>query len=327
MASRLTPQIIGYGALAGVASALLCLGLAGGSMLAIVLFFVSPVPLMVAGLGYGLKAALVGAAITVGSSFAFANETVAMLVMLAIAVPACASAYWLNLARPAPEIGGPQGQIAWYPLADVLFALALFTGFAYVVLGAMIGFGPDLAGQLASELAARFREANPQMQFPPDAEQNLRNFLQASIPIAQPFFWMLTLTGSLYISLLVARRSGLIRRPKDEWPLALRLPRAASIAFTVAVVVSFVPGGTGHAASAFAGALGAGFTMAGFALMHARLRGFAGRGILLALAYLSVIFVAFTAIFFFIAGLFAAGRHILLSPAPPAGNSHPNPND
>lgn len=331
MASRLTPQTIGYGALAGAATAMLCLGLASGSLLAVFLFFLSPVPLMVAGLGYGLSAALVGAAVAVVASAAFSNVTVAVLVALAIAAPACASAHWLKLGRPAEEIGGPAGQIAWYPLANVLFAVALLTGFAYLVLGAMIGFGPDVANELARELVARFQETDPDLQFTAEGEASLRNFLQTAIPIVQPFFWMLTLTASIYIALAVARRSGLMLRPKDDWPVGLRMPRAATLAFTAALLVSFVPGGVGTAASVFAGALAAGFTLAGFAALHARTRGMASRGPILAVAYLSVVFVAFTTFLFFVAGLLLAGRHIPLSPAPGAGkppaNSNANPNE
>ena len=148
MNQGLTVKTIGIGALAGATTALLCLGLASGSTLAVLLFFISPVPLMVAGLGFGLSAAVTGAIVAIAANYVFANVFVAALVALAIAAPACATSYWLNLARPAEEVGGPQGQMAWYPLADVLFANALLTALAFVVLGAMIGFGPELAGDL-----------------------------------------------------------------------------------------------------------------------------------------------------------------------------------
>jgi len=313
-----TLQIYGIGALAGATTALLCLGMASGSMLAVIMFFISPVPLMVAGLGFGLKAALTGALFAVGGTFLFANGLVAALVALAIAGPACATGYWLNMARPAEEIGGPPGQLAWYPLADVLFANALFTGLAYVVLGALIGFGPDLARELAAELIARFRETNPELVFSPEGEASLRDFLLTIVPIAQPFFWMLTLTLSIRIATAIARRSGLMKRPQEDWPLALRMPRTATFAFLVAVLISLVPGGLGLAGSSIAGALGAGFTMAGLAVVHARTRGMSGRFVILLLAYLSIVLIGFTVLAFFVIGIFGAGRHIALSkPAPP----------
>jgi hypothetical protein len=315
MNAQLTPQAIGIGALAGAATALLCLGIAGGSALAVVLFFISPVPLMLAGLGFGLKSALAGAFVAVAGTVVFANGMVAALVALAIAAPACASAYWLNLARPAEEIGGPQGHLAWYPLADVLLAIALITGLAYSVLGAMIGFGPEIAAELADELVLRFQTTNPDIVFTPEGKESLRAFLETWIPLFQPFIWMLALTLSIYISLAVAQRSGLVKRPREDWPMALRMPRNATFAFLAALLAGFAPGMIGHAGSSFAGALAAGFVMAGFAMAHARSRGMPGRFFILLLAYLSVLFVAVTAIFFFIAGAFGAGRHIPLTPA------------
>ena len=326
MTAKLTLQTIGIGALAGVTTALLCLGIAGGSALAVVLFFISPVPLMLAGLGFGLKSALIGAFVATAGTMAFANGLVAVVVALAIAVPACASAFWLNLARPAEEIGGPQGKLAWYPLADVVFAISLMTGLAYVIFGAMIGFGPDIAGQLAAELIDRFRATNPEIVFTPEGEASLRDMLLTSIPILQPFFWMLSLTLSIYIAVAVALRSGLTRRPKEDWTLALRMPRHATFAFLAAVLVSFVPGSLGHVGGSFAGALGAGFTMAGFAMLHARTRGMAGRTAILLLAYLSVVIIGFPVLVFFIAGVIGAGRYVSLTPAN-SSNLTPRQND
>lgn len=322
MNAQLTPQTIGIGALAGAATALLCLGLAGGSALAVVLFFISPVPLLIAGLGFGLKSALIGAFVALAGTLAFANGMVAILVALAIAAPACAGSYWLNLARPAEEIGGPQGNLAWYPLADVLFAAALMAGFAYAVIGAIIGFGPEVAAELADQLVARFQSANPDIAFSAEGKDSLQAFLETWIPLIQPFFWMLTLTLSIYIALAIAQRSGLVKRPKEDWPTALRMPRKATFVLLGAVLASFAPGQIGHAGSSFSGALAAGFLMAGFAMAHARSRTVPGRFAILLLAYLSVLFVAVTAVFFLIAGVIGAGRHI---PLTPVNTSSPTP--
>tara|TARA_Y100000815_G_scaffold275057_2_gene311314 strand:- start:11009 stop:11989 length:981 start_codon:yes stop_codon:yes gene_type:complete len=317
MNQGLTVKTIGIGALAGATTALLCLGLASGSMLAVLLFFISPVPLMVAGLGFGLSAAVTGAIVAIAANYVFANVFVATLVALAISAPACATSYWLNLARPADEVGGPEGQLAWYPLADVLFANALFTALAFVVLGAMIGFGPELAGELATRFVARLQEINPEATLSPDAVGNLRDFMLTVVPVAQPFSWMLTLTLSIYIATAIARRSGLMKRPRDDWPRALRLPRPAIIAFMAAVLLGFVSGGIGHAASAFSGALGAGLAMAGLAMLHARTRGMAVRAGILVLAYVAILVISPLILVSITAGMFGAGRHFPLSPSGP----------
>lgn len=326
MNQGLTVQTIGIGVLAGATTVLLCLGLSSGSALAIFLYFISAVPLMVAGLGFGLTSAVIGAVAAIAGSLLLANGILAVLVALSIAAPACATGYWLNLARPAEEIGGPDGHLAWYPLADVLFVNALLTGLAFVAVGALIGFGPEIAGLLAALLISRFREANPELVFSPEAAESLRNFLETAIPVVQPFFWMMALTLSVYIATTIAQRSGLVKRPREDWPLALRMPRMAGFAFMAAIVVSFAPGSIGHIGGSFTGALGAGFALSGFAMLHARTRGMNGRFAILFAAYLAILVfgpLIFIAVF---AGMFGAGRHI---PVSPAHNSNPiqNKND
>lgn len=313
-----TLKRIGIGALAGATTALLCLGLASGSMLAVLLFFISPVPLMVAGLGFGMKAALTGAVVAVTGTILFANGLVATLVALAIAGPALAAGYWLGLARPAGEIGGPANQVAWYPLADVLFVCALLTAVAFISVGALVGYGPELVGAMTANLVDQLQAGNPDLAFTAERTAELRNFLEAAVPVAQPFFWMLTLTLSVYIATAIAQRSGLMRRPRENWPLALRLPRSASFAFMAAIVVSFMSGGIGHIGGAFTGALGAGFVMAGLALLHARTRTITGRFPILLAAYLAILMTGFAAFVFMIAGMIGAGRHMPLSPAQPS---------
>jgi hypothetical protein len=317
MQPKLTLQSLGFGALAGVATTLLCLSLTGSTALAFILFLISPVPLMVAGMGFGLTSALTGVAVAIITTLVFANPMIAALVTLTIALPACAAAYWLNLARPAEEIGGPKDHLAWYPLADILFAMAMITGFAYVALGVLAGFGPELVAQLTEQLVAQLMETNTELVFTPEGQQSLQTFMMTAVPFTQPFLWMLTLVLSLYIAIAIAQRSGLIRRPREDWPTSLRLPRKASLALVVAVVASLLPGPISLAASCFAGALAAGFVMAGFAMLHARTRGVTGRAAILTLAYLSVAFIAFPVLLFFVAGVFGAGRNVPLTPVNP----------
>ena len=327
MNGSLTFQHIAVGALAGATTALLCLGVASGSMLGALLYMLSPVPLMIAGLGFGLKSALSGAFAAIAISLVMANGSTAMLVALAIAAPACAASYWLNLARPAEEIGGPAGKLAWFPLADVLFSISLLTGIAFVTIGVRIGFGPELASELAREMATLFTETNPEFRPTHEGMASLQRFIEVAIPVALPMFWTMTLTASLYIALAVAQRSGLTRRPKDDWPAGLRMPRVSVFALVAAIMIGFASGWLGSIASAFVGALAAGFIMAGFALLHERTRGNPARLPILVLAYLCVFFMLPVIIFMLIAGIATTGRHVLLSPAASPRNDKQTEND
>jgi len=61
-------------------------------------------------------------------------------------------------------------------------------------------------------------------------------------------------------------------------------------------------------------------------MLHARTRNMPGRIAILTIAYLSIAFIGITVLIFLIAGIFGAGRHILLTPAQPS-NLTPRKND
>ena len=60
---NLPARSIGIGALAGMASALLAIGVASESGLAIALYFLAPLPIFIAALGWGLGGALAAGAV------------------------------------------------------------------------------------------------------------------------------------------------------------------------------------------------------------------------------------------------------------------------
>jgi len=147
--------------------------------------------------------------------------------------------------------------------------------------------------------------------------------MTGAIPFMQPALWLMVLTGSLYLALAITRASGRLGRPRDDWPMALRMPRLGALIMGICIVITFVPGAVGLAATAVVGALVSGFTMAGFALFHARSRGQGWRPLALIVVYGAVLLTLIAAIPFFFAGLFATARHMPVSPG--GGNSGPPP--
>src|SRR5262245_65621470 len=103
---------------------LLFASVASGSIAAFILFYLAPLPIAVAGLGWGHLSGLIAAAV--------ATTVVAVLSgIFFIAVPVIAfGAWWLSylalLARPASNGGG--GALEWYPVGRlVLWAAVLGT--------------------------------------------------------------------------------------------------------------------------------------------------------------------------------------------------------
>src|SRR5690606_14735649 len=159
--------IIGIGLLAGLASALMSSGVIvqGGAMaaaMAMVLYFLTPLPIFIVALGWGSSAGIVAAATATVAVGVVAVPLAALLMALTSFIPAAIGAYLSGLARPAEEVGGPKDILVWYPLSDIVFRLALMVALSFIVIGAILGFGPDMARELASTLIDRVAEADPQ---------------------------------------------------------------------------------------------------------------------------------------------------------------------
>ncbi|MCU0830608.1 MAG: DUF2232 domain-containing protein [Rhizobiaceae bacterium] len=315
-------QAILFGILAGAASALLAGSVLTQTSLAVILFLLSAFPLMVAGLSFGPAAALIGAGVAGLAVAVLVSAPAAMVMLLTTALPAALATVLISLARPADEIGGQAGDTVWYPLADTIFYASLVIAGGFVILGAYAGYGMEFATEFARTMEEQFKVVNP--EFVPSAEfaPSLAAFIYRAVPLIQPALLTLALMGSLYLALAVVRPSGRFARPKDDWPLALRMPRAGLLAFGFSLAVSFLPGPVGLTATAFCGALGAAFAAAGLANIHNRLRGKPGRGFVLGLAYLALfLFLPVLFLFVFI-GLFDTTRAAPVTKGQPPKTLH-----
>jgi hypothetical protein len=321
---KLTARDIGVGVLAGFAAALLSVGVITQSTLAMALLLFSPLPIFVAALGWGTAAGLIAAISMAVVVSVLAAPMAALIVVLITALPAAAASYFTGLARPADEIGGPKDVMVWYPLADTLLRLALIIAASFIVIGMLVGFGDELAADLAKSLGQQLAASNPELAANADVAQSMALFVVRVLPALQPAVWVMIIVANLYLALRLTAASGKLRRPHDDWPRALRMPRAALIIFAIACAACFLPGGIGYAATAISGALGAGFTMAGFAILHARTRGAPWRPLALWFAYLAVLLFAFVLFLFLLAGLFDTSRN---APVSKAANTTPPNND
>jgi ABC-type amino acid transport substrate-binding protein len=319
-----TAKDLGVGVLAGLCAALLSIGVITQSPLAMVLLLFSPLPIFVAALGWGTAAGFIAALSMAVAVSAIAAPTAALVIVLITALPAAAAAYFTGLARPAAEIGGPKDAYVWFPLADTLLRVTLIIAASFIVIGMLVGFGDELAAELVKSLGAQLTAGNPELAANTEIAQGIAQFVVRALPAMQPAVWTMLIVANLYIALRLTAASGKLRRPKDDWPRALRMPRTGLFVFAIACAASFLPGGIGYSATAIAGALGAGFMLAGFALMHARTRGAPWRPIALWLAYLAVVIFTFTLFLFLLAGLFDTSRS---APISKAGDNTPPNND
>ena len=102
-------QIFLIGVGAGAAAALLFASVASGSPLAVVLFYLAPLPILIAALGWSHYAALVAALAAAASLAAVFNSTLFIAFLIGIGLPAWWLGYLALLARPVANAPGGIG--------------------------------------------------------------------------------------------------------------------------------------------------------------------------------------------------------------------------
>src|ERR1700691_5310329 len=134
-------QIVLIGLGAGAAAALLFASVTSGVMLSVFLFYLAPLPIMLAALGWshwaGLVAAVAAATLLGGAFGVFFFGTF----LATVGAPAWWLGYLALLGRPVSNGGGTH--MEWYPPRRLVLWTAVLA--AGVVGGALVTFGADEA--------------------------------------------------------------------------------------------------------------------------------------------------------------------------------------
>ena len=134
---------------AGAASALMFASIISGALISLVLFYLAPLPLMVAAIGWGpLSAAIGGVAATIGLGALF-GLPYCIAYALTVALPAWWLGHLAMLGRPVANAAAGNGaapvapSMEWYPTGRLLLWV---TGFAVLTTSAaMLTLGTDAA--------------------------------------------------------------------------------------------------------------------------------------------------------------------------------------
>lgn len=287
--------LIGVGA--GAAAALLFASVTSGSWLAVALFYLAPMPILIAGLGWSHWAALI-AALVAALALAAAFGSVFFFAFLAGAgLPAWWLGYLTMLARPAASGGaaGPSpAALEWYPPGRLVIWAAVLA--ALIVIVAIPNFGLDAESFRAGLRSALQRLLQVETGAPSDRPlsvpgvanvQRLIDVLVEIIPPAAAVLATVTNVMNLWLAARVVKFSGRLNRP---WPplSAMTFPPAVAAGLALAVVVSFFDGLVGIVAGVLSASLLIAYGVLGFAVLHDISRGVASRPFLLGGTYAAV---------------------------------------
>jgi hypothetical protein len=274
---------------AGCASALMFASISSGALISLLLFYLAPLPLLLAAIGWGPAGAAIGgvlAGATLGLIFSL-PYLVAFL--LAVALPA----WWLGrlvlLGRPiagAATAGAPApvDAVEWYPVGRLLLWIAGFA--ALTTVSALFTLGTD-----SETIAAGLRHGLGRiMQMPssPAESTQIIDALAAIAPAAATVIAMTTLTLNVWLAAYVTSASGRLQRP---WPVLrnVNMPPMTLVALFVALALCFTGGLLALIAQIAAAALLLGYAFTGFAVLHTITLGIKSRGVLLSFAYALVL--------------------------------------
>lgn len=300
--------LIGIGA--GAAAALLFASVTSGSLLSVLLFYMAPLPMMIAGLGWSHWSALIGAfsgalavAVLFGPVFFIAFMTSAGL-------PAWWLSYLAMLARPvdAGSNGGAPA-LEWYPTGRLVMWAAILA--VVVVVAAIPNFGTDpdsfhagMRHALAALLQVETGTAQGDALTVPSISntQKLLDFLVKALPLAAAVLASITNLINLWLAGRIVKFSGRLTRP---WPelAAMSFPRPLAGVLASAAVLTLFGGMLGIVASVLVATLLMAYGVLGFAVLHSVTQGMSARGLVLSGVYVAVFVIGWPVLALCLLGL------------------------
>ena len=277
---------------AGSASALMFASIVSGALISLVLFYLSPLPLMVAALGWGpLAATFGGIAAAAGLGLVF-GLPYCVAFALTVALPA----WWLGhlalLGRPIADASSAPGAapaaptLEWYPVGRILLWIA---GFAMLAtMAAMLTLGTDAETITGSLRRGLLRILGPRDTASSADIERWVAALSIVAPMAAAIVSMMTLTLNLWLAGKIAATSGRLHRP---WPDLKRaeLPPMTLVALSVALAFCFIGGLAAMFAQIATTALLTAYALTGFAVLHTLTLALKSRAIWLSCTYAVVV--------------------------------------
>jgi hypothetical protein len=277
---------------AGAASALMFASIISGALISLLLFYLAPLPLMVAALGWGPLAATIGGIAAASGLGAMFGLPYCIAFVVTVALPA----WWLGhlalLGRPLPNAGSADGAapaapvLEWYPVGRILLWIA---GFAILTtIAAMLTLGTDAETITGSLRRGLLRILGSRDAATSGDTERWIDALAIIAPAAAAIVAMMTLTLNLWLAGKITATSGRLHRP---WPDLKRaeLPPMTLVVLSVALAFCFIGGIIALFAQITATALLMAYAITGFAVLHTLTLALRSRTFLLSCTYVIVL--------------------------------------
>lgn len=248
---------------AGVASALLYLSILAGSPGAVILAYLSSLPLFVAGLSLGVAPLLIAAA--TGTVVTGVGDDILSAAMYAglTAGPVVWIVHLALLSRQG------SGTVDWYPAGRLVTWLSVLAGgYFLAAVAAFAGLEGGLRGQVERFLATVLEKLSGRPWAELEGARALMDVWEPLFPALVGVSWivMMSLNGVLAQGLLV--RFGRNLRPSPRVAV-LQLPRALALAFGAALLASLAPDPIGYAGATISVYIMVPYLLLGLGVVHA----------------------------------------------------------
>jgi hypothetical protein len=292
---------------AGAASALMFASIISGALVAVMLFYLAPLPLMVAGLGWGpLTAAIGGISAATGLGLMFG-----MPYLIAFVVTVALPAWWLGhlalLGRPVSDgVAASNGVAAvapvveWYPVGRILLWTAGFA--AVTTMAALLTLGTDSTAIISALKRGLLRILGPRGTTADGDIESMVDALVTMAPAAAALVAIMTLTLNLWLAGKITATSGRLNRP---WPdlRTAALPPMTLVALAVALALAFTGGIVAIFCQIVSASLLMAYAMTGLAALHTLTIGMKSRVLWLSSAYAVVMVFGWPVVALVILGL------------------------
>jgi hypothetical protein len=306
--------LLGVGS--GAAAALLFASLTTASYLSIVLFYLAPLPLMIAGLGWSHWSALIGAFAGAAVLAFLFGDLFCVGFIAVVGAPSWILTRLAMLGRPTrnrDEIASFDNSIDWFP-PGMLVVTAALLGAAVVLLAfPMIGldaasFHKGMVEKLGQVLRIETGTPDGKPLSVPGVQnaQRMIEVLALVLPPAGAIVATLINLINLWLAGRVVRLSSRLARP---WPQlsTMTFPVWAPILLAAAVAATFAGGLPAIAAAVVSAPLMLAYAVLGFAVLHEITRGRDSRAFVLAGVYASVLVFGWPMLLMSLLGLAETG--------------------